>query len=48
MKLLGIGFELSGGKVTQITKNGLSITKPDGKMEVLSLTVAERRVWTRV
>ena len=31
MKLLGIGSDLSGGKVTKITKNGLTITKPDGK-----------------
>jgi len=48
MKLLGIGSDLSGGKVTKITKNGLTITKPDGKIEVISLTEAEQRVWVRV
>lgn len=48
MKLLGIGSKLSGGKVSQITKKGLTITKPDGKIEVISLTEAERRVWIRV
>ena len=48
MKVLGLGSELSGGKVSQITKNGLTITKPDGKIEVISLTEAERRVWVRV
>lgn len=48
MKVIGIGTELSGGKVSQITKNGLTITKPNGKIEVISLTEAERRVWTRV
>jgi hypothetical protein len=48
MKLLGIGSDLSGGKVTRITKNGLTITKPDGKIEVISLTEAEQRVWVRV
>ena len=48
MKVLGLGSELSGGKVSQITKKGLTITKPDGKIEVISLTEAERRVWNRV
>ena len=48
MKVVGIGSDLSGGKVTKITKNGLTITQPNGKIEVISLTEAERRVWTRV
>ena len=48
MKVLGLGSDLSGGKVSQITKNGLTITKPDGKIEVISLIEAERRVWARV
>lgn len=48
MKVLGLGSELSGGKVTQISKNGLTITKSNGKIEVISLMEAERRVSLRV
>jgi hypothetical protein len=48
MKVLGLGSNLSGGEVIKISKNGLTITKEDGTIEVISLKEAERRVWIRV
>lgn len=48
MKVLGLNSNLSGGKVTKILKNGLTITKEDGTIEVISLKEAERRISIRV
>ena len=48
MKLLGIGSELSGGKVTRILKNLVEISYQDGTIEFISFDEAERRVWVRV
>ena len=45
MKLLGIGSELSGGKVTRILKNLVEISYQDGTIEFISFDEAERRVW---
>jgi hypothetical protein len=48
MKLLGLGSDLSGGKVTRILNNLVEISYQDGTIEFISFDEAERRVWTRV
>jgi hypothetical protein len=48
MKLLGLGSDLSGGKVTRILKNLVEISYQDGTIEFISFDEAERRVWARV
>ena len=45
MKVLGLGSELSGGKVTRILKNLVEISYQDGTIEFISFDEAERRVY---